>query len=222
MTKDAFIRLVIEWNQSSTHENNIIQDMVWNGERNIRYGSNGLWLDIEEYRNQNIIAVRYEKKEDDGSVWDTDYVMNFNSMKMAVRLDRSYTEDALNADPKFSTPHFITLLIEQGYIKKDGALPVLREPIVIDKENLELITDIYTRLKEESRRSDSKANYMTVPAAMKELEKIELIKMPDGNYSLNYAITATQKAILKAFDIDAANIRKQAKNISTELVAKEA
>ena len=76
--------------------------------------------------------------------------------------------------------------------------------------------------KEESRRSDSKANYMTVPAAMKELEKIELIKMPDGNYSLNYAITATQKAILKAFDIDAANIRKQAKNISTELVAKEA
>ena len=50
---------------------------------------------------------------------------------MAVRLDRSYTEDALNADPKFSTPHFITLLIERGYIKKDGNLPVLREPIVI-------------------------------------------------------------------------------------------
>ncbi len=142
MTKDAFIRLVIEWNQSSPHENNIIQDMVWNGERNIRYGSDGLWLDIEEYRNQNIIAVRYEKKEDDGSVWDTDYVMNFNSMKMAVRLDRSYTEDALNADPKFSTPHFITLLIERGYIKKDGNLPVLREPIVIEEENLELITDI--------------------------------------------------------------------------------
>ena len=65
MTKDAFIQLVIEWNQGSPHENNIIPDMVWNGERNIRYGNEGLWLDIEEYRNQNIIAVRYEKKEDD-------------------------------------------------------------------------------------------------------------------------------------------------------------
>ena len=94
--------------------------------------------------------------------------------------------------------------------------------ILIEFVALIIRNRIYTRLKEESRRSDSKANYMTVPAAMKELEKIELIKMPDGNYSLNYAITATQKAILKAFDIDAANIRKQAKNISTELVAKEA
>jgi len=142
MTKDAFIQLVIEWNQGSPHENNIIPDMVWNGERNIRYGNEGLWLDIEEYRNQNIIAIRYEKKEDDGAVWDTDYVMNFNSMKMAVRLDRSYTADALNADPKFSTPHFITLLIERGYIKKDGDLPVLRDPIVIDENNLELVTDV--------------------------------------------------------------------------------
>ena len=142
MTKDAFIQLVIEWNQSSSYENNIISDMVWNGERNIRYGSDGLWLDIEEYRNQNIIAVRFEKKEEDGSVWDTDYVMNFNSMKMAVRLDRSYTEDALDADPKFSTPHFITLLINHRYLKKDGNLPVLREPTFIDEDNLELITDV--------------------------------------------------------------------------------
>ena len=142
MTKDAFIRLVIEWNQGSPYENNIIKDLVWNGERNIRYGSDGLWLDIEEYRNRNIIAVRYEKKEDDGAIWDTDYVMNFNSMKMAIRLDRSYTEDALNANPKFSTPHFITLLIERGYLKKDGNLPVLREPIGIEDNNLELITDV--------------------------------------------------------------------------------
>lgn len=142
MTKDAFIQLVIEWNQGSPHKENIIPEMDWNGERNIRYGNDDLWLDIQEYRNQNIIAVRYEKKEDDGAVWDTDYVMNFNSMQMAVRLDRSYTMDALSTDPKFSTPHFITLLIERGYIKPDGNLPVLRNPIVIDESNLELITDI--------------------------------------------------------------------------------
>ena len=75
MTKDDFIRLVIEWNQGSPHANNIIPGIQWNGERNIRYGEDGLWLDIEEYRNQIIIAVSYEKKEDDGTIWDTDYVM---------------------------------------------------------------------------------------------------------------------------------------------------
>lgn len=142
LTKDAFIKLVIEWNQGSPHSNNIIPDMVWNGEKNIRFGTDDLWLAIEEYRNQNIIAIRYEKKETDGAIWDTDYVMNFNSMQMAVRLDRSYTEEALESDPKFSTPHFITLLIERGYVQDDSSLPVLRDPIEITDENIQLITDV--------------------------------------------------------------------------------
>lgn len=137
MTKDAFIKLVLEWNQGSPHENNVIKKINWHGERNIRYGDERLWLDIEEYRNQNIIAIRYEKKEEDGAVWDTDYVMNFNAMKMAIRLDRSYLEEALAIDPKFSTPHFITLLIERGYIKADGNLPVTRTPININSDKLE-------------------------------------------------------------------------------------
>lgn len=142
MTKDAFIKLVIEWNQGSPHANNVIEGVEWHGEHNIRYGNEKLWLEIVEYRNKNIIAVRYEKKEVDGAVWDTDYVMNFNSMKMAVRLDRSYIAEALTIDSKFSTPHFITLLIERGYIKDDRNLPVLRVPVMIDESNIEVLTDI--------------------------------------------------------------------------------
>ena len=44
MTKDSFIQLVLEWNQGSPHENNIIKDIDWNGERNIRYGDENLWI----------------------------------------------------------------------------------------------------------------------------------------------------------------------------------
>ncbi len=145
LTKEAFIRLVIQWNQGSPHTENIIPDMVWNGERNIRFGTECLWLDIEEYRNQNIIAVRYEKKEKDGAVWDTDYVMNFNSMKMAIRLDRSYTVEALEADAKFSTPHFITLLIERGYLTDDHGLPIQKTAVEIDEDNMELAADVINR-----------------------------------------------------------------------------
>ena len=125
MTKEAFVQLIIEWNQGSPHAENIIPNITWNGKYNIRYGTDRLWLDIEEYRNQNIVAVRYEKQENDGVIWDTDYVMNFNSMKMAIRLDRSYTAEALEIDPKFSTPYFITLLIKRGFLKNDAELPVL-------------------------------------------------------------------------------------------------
>ena len=91
-----------------------------------------MWLAIEEYRNQNTIAIRYEKTETDGVVWDTDYVMNFNDMKMSVRLDRSYLESALTVESGFSTPHFISLLVEKGYIKDDNNLPVSNRPVIAE------------------------------------------------------------------------------------------
>lgn len=142
LTKDAFIQLVIEWNQKSPHDSNIIPNITWNGERNIRFGNETVWLEIVEYRNQNIIAIRYEKKEENGAIWDTDYVMNFSNMKMSIRLDRSYTEDALSANQKFSTPHFITLLIEHGYLKDDQNLPVHDKPIIVDDESIQLLANI--------------------------------------------------------------------------------
>ncbi|MDD6258273.1 MAG: hypothetical protein PUA69_03355 [Erysipelotrichaceae bacterium] len=48
-------------------------------------------------------------------------------------------------------------------------------------------------------KNNKKLNYMTVPAALKELEKIEMIKCSDNEYRLNHAVTAKQKAILSAF-----------------------
>ena len=77
---------------------------------------------------------------------------------------------------------------------------------------------IYTLLWEETARMDKKQNYMTVPAAIRELEKIEMLKGADSEYSLDYAVTATQKAILKAFDMSADNVHKQARAISSDLV----
>ena len=41
-------------------------------------------------------------------------------------------------------------------------------------------------------------NYMTVPAALRELEKIELIRQPGGHYKVDHAITATQKNNLRS------------------------
>ena len=51
--------------------------------------------------------------------------MNFNERKMAIRLDRSYYAESLMSSMRFSTPHFITLLIENGYVADDGNLPLL-------------------------------------------------------------------------------------------------
>lgn len=76
---------------------------------------------------------------------------------------------------------------------------------------------IYTQLKAAMAEMEKKPNYMTVPAALKELEKIEMIRQYDGVYCLDHAVTATQKTILKAFGVDANYIKHRAKRISEQL-----
>lgn len=142
VTKEDFIKLVIEWNQNSSHKENIVSGLEWNGERNVRFGKDDLWLDIEEYAPEEIVAIRHEKREESGVIWDTDYVMNFREHKMAIRLDRSYAPEALKLDSAFSTPHFITLLIQKGFLEDDGDLAVERTPHSIDVRNLDLLADI--------------------------------------------------------------------------------
>ena len=78
----------------------------------------------------------------------------------------------------------------------------------------------YTCLKEQMQKGGKK-NYMTVPAAIRELEKIELIRQSDRGYRMDYAVTAAQKEILKAFHMTAANVRIQAAAINEDLMKKE-
>ena len=75
----------------------------------------------------------------------------------------------------------------------------------------------YTCLKEQMQK-DGKKNYMTVPAAIRELEKIELIRQSDREYRMDYAVTATLKEILKAFNMTAANIRTLASVMNEDLM----
>ena len=76
---------------------------------------------------------------------------------------------------------------------------------------------MYTHLKDALKKMDQKPNYMTVPAAIRELEKIEMVRQLDDVYRLDHAVTAKQKTILEAFGISAEHVKYKAANISEEL-----
>ena len=62
--------------------------------------------------------------------------------------------------------------------------------------------------------------YVSQPSltnALKELEKIVMIRQLDGVYRLDHAVTATQKTILDAFGLNEGNVRYQAKEIGNVL-----
>ena len=46
-------------------------------------------------------------------------------------------------------------------------------------------------------------------------------RQTDGKYRMDHAVTATQKAILKAFGIDADYVRRKAAELSRELAEQE-
>ena len=144
MTIDDFLKTVVEWNDTSIHPENKVSFVDWNGERTARYGSKELSLEFFEDPDQSIVAVRHEKITADGVVWDSDFILNYRERKLAIQLDRTYSEDALVMDGAFSTPHFITLLIQHGFLADDMGIPVMRTPIIITDRDLPMFADFIT------------------------------------------------------------------------------
>jgi len=76
---------------------------------------------------------------------------------------------------------------------------------------------IYNLLKEQMVRMESKYKFMNVPAAIRELEKIEMVRRNERTYKLDHAVTRTQKTILSSFGMDEKSISKIADEISKQL-----
>ena len=92
-----------------------------------------------------------------------------------------------------------------------------RAKIFVEFVAMILRCKMYIKLKEEMKKLEKKPNYMTVPAALKELEKIEMVRQLDNVYRLDHAVTANQKTILNAFGLDANHIKYYASELSKEL-----
>ena len=76
---------------------------------------------------------------------------------------------------------------------------------------------IYNLLKEQMIRMEARQKYLTVPAAIRELEKIEMIRRNNKVYKLDHAVTKTQKIILSSFGLDETDISKSAEEYSRQL-----
>lgn len=73
-------------------------------------------------------------------------------------------------------------------------------------------------LKDEMAKLDKKPIFITVPATIRELGKIEMLRKTDGRYRLDHAVTAIRKTILKALDMDARTVRIMANELSDILM----
>lgn len=61
---------------------------------------------------------------------------------------------------------------------------------------------------------ETRQKYMTVPAAIHELEKIETVRRNGRSFKLDHAVTKTQKIILSSFGLDEDSVRNSVEEIS--------
>lgn len=138
-------------------------------------------------------------------------IVTSDKMTAAEALDLYYSRDA--SEKLFrGDKSYLGNKSERTYCNESTEAKIFVEFVALIVRNR-----IYTKLKEELNRIDENPNYMTVPAALRELEKIEMIRGRDRIYRLDHAVTKTQKTILNAFGIDAAYVKKRAERISEQL-----
>lgn len=101
-------------------------------------------------------------------------------------------------------------------VQTDGAASA---KIFVEFMALIVRNKIYTLLKDEMMNLEKKPNFMTVLTALKELEKIEMVRQLDGKYRLDHAVTATQKTILRAFHMSSNYIKDKSNELS-EIISK--
>lgn len=75
----------------------------------------------------------------------------------------------------------------------------------------------FQKLKSYEVEHNVNENYFDVPASIRELEKIEIVKYNNQDYKLEYALTKKQKTILKAFDINHTDIKNEVKQLAAIL-----
>ena len=97
------------------------------------------------------------------------------------------------------------------------AIEPFEAKIFIEFVALIVRSGIYISLIEQMKEEGRRMNYMTVPAAIRELEKIEMIRYANGEYRLDHTLTKVQKDILKAFKLDERAVREKLQSLSVQM-----
>lgn len=132
--------------------------------------------------------------------------------KKAIGLykNRDASEKVFRADKSYLGNHCLRVASEEAASNK----------IFVGFIALIIRCRLYTALKNKASEMVKKPNCLTVPAAIRELEKIEITRQWDKIYRLDHAVSKTQKVILDAFGIRAEQVKYKSNYISEQLKGK--
>lgn len=148
VTKEDLKKLIIKWVTGSPHFHfeNLEEELTKNGESGIESTEKMQKFFVTNYTdNSNDITIYKLNNQNDKTLWSTEcaIVVNKNSKYITISLNCDIQEYHSQLPHKHK-PYIIKLLVESGFCKSDGNLPVTDTPIYISDNN---INDIANMMK---------------------------------------------------------------------------
>lgn len=106
---------------------------------------------------------------------------------------------------------------QTSWAERIQSVEALRSKIFIEFLALILRSRLHHAINGHIVATGRRPNYMNVVSVLGELEKIELIRIGDGVYRLDHAITARQKDILSVFGLGADDMKDRCRALSQTL-----
>ena len=110
-------------------------------------------------------------------------------------------------------------MVTGSWAERIQSVEALRSKIFIEFLALILRSRLHHAVNGHIVATGRRPNYMNVVSVLGELEKIELIRVGDGVYHLDHAITARQRDILSVFALGVDDIKDRCRALSRTLAA---
>ena len=173
------------------------------------------YFNVVRDRNGNVLFAEERNDAIDDATFFMGYFCIVSSEKMNAKEALSLYKNRDASEKLFRTDKtFIGARSERTYSENST-----RSKIFVEFIALIIRSRIFTLLREAVLNSNIKENFMTVPAAMKELDKIESVMLSNERYMLDHAVTKTQKTILSAFGLTENDVREKACEIRNALAS---
>ncbi|WP_302608823.1 hypothetical protein [uncultured Dubosiella sp.] len=136
----TFIDYVFKWLKDSEYYH--FKDEQWDGGSFQEYQpSENEKLQIAIYEELNICAARFRYRDQQDLIWKTDFILNKQENKLSFQL---YKEQKEYMDEKrMKLPYFLKLI--KDFFQRDGILDIKDKPVIINSENISIISDIILR-----------------------------------------------------------------------------
>ena len=173
------------------------------------------FFDLTLSNDKDMVLLMYSKNNEaiDEYIRYCGYYCLISSEKMTARQalllykSRDYSEKLFSADKTFTG----------STAERIQSVEALRSKIFIEFIALILRSRLYCAINSHILATGRRPNYMNVVSVLSELEKIELIRIGDGVYHLDHAVTARQKDILSVFALGVDDIKDKCRTLSQTL-----